>query len=206
MKKIYSFILLAALCCSTAWAGELKIGSNDGAQKNAPVYTGDADRYQYHTQTIYLATELTALTGQQITKITFYERSLTSSNKPKGIYENIQISLLEVANSSFEDGNFIATSGAQVVYTGSIDATTQTTLELTLSSAFVYNGGNLLVDVQKTQPSGGSYGGPGFQSSTETTYLVLYGSGSASGLPTEGYRSQSRPVINFTYEAAETSS
>lgn len=206
MKKIYSLILLAVLCCSTAWAGELKIGSNDGAQKNAPVYTSDADRYQYHNQTIYLATELTALAGQQITKITFYERTLTTSNKPKGKYENVQISLLEVANSSHEDLNFISTTGAQVVYTGSIDATTQTTLELTLSSAYVYKGGNLLVDVQKTQPSGGSYGGPGFQASEETAYYVLYGAGTTSGLPSEGYRSTSRPVINFTYEAAPSSS
>lgn len=207
MRKIYSIIMATLMCCSAVFAEELKIGENDSSQKNAPVYGSDADRYQYHNQTIYLASELTALEGQQITKITYYMKS--STYKTSSDFENIQISLLEVSNDAFAyEDDFISTATAQVVYIGSIPSSTTTTFELTLSSVYVYKGGNLLVDVQKTQPSGGGYASgsnyKGFQA-TNTAYLTLYGKGSASGLPTSGTASTARPDIQFTYEEVPTS-
>lgn len=206
MKKIYTILLLAALCFGNMQAETLKIGENDSSQKNAPVYGSDADRYQYHNQFIYSASELTALNGQQITGIAFYQKS--TYNKPSKDFENVQISLIEVNQTTFESTDFISTAGAQVVFTGSLPASTTTDLVLTLSSEFVYNGGNLLVDVQKTQPSGGGYTGSswkGFQATAGTTYTVLYGAGTTSGLPSEGFRSMTRPDIQFTYEEAPAS-
>ena len=200
MKKILSIFLLIALALGgTVKAGELKIGSNDTSTKTAPVNGSDADRYQYHNQTIFLASELTALANQQITKITFFQKS----NKTSSDFANVQISLMEVSNTSFEDLNFLSTSGAQVVYTGSLPSSSSLELEVTLSSEYEYKGGNLLVDVQKTQPSGGGYGSSswkGFQATSKTTYFVLAGAGTSSGLPSEGNRSMNRPDIKFTYE------
>ncbi|MBR0196205.1 MAG: fibronectin type III domain-containing protein [Paludibacteraceae bacterium] len=200
MKKF--FTLFVAFVALSVYAGDLKIGVNDASQKNAPVYGPDADRYQYHNQTIYSASELTALVGQKITKITFYQKS--TYNKPAKDFENVQISIMEVSGTTFASTDFMATSGATVVYTGSLAASTTTDLEAVLTTEYEYGGGNLLIDVQKTQPSGGGYAGSswkGFQASS-VTGATLYGRGSASGLPTEGTISNYRFDVLFTYEEA----
>ncbi len=206
MKKILT-LFAAALIAASSFAGDLKIGINDTSQKNAPVFVTDADWKQYHNQTIYLADELTALIGQQITKITYYAKA--SSSKPSSAFTNVQISLMEVSNEAFSySDDFISTASAQVVYTGSINANTDVTFELEFSEAYVYKGGNLLVDVQKTQVNGGGYSSSwkGFQATSKTTYLVLADKGTASGMNTSGTASMNRPDVTFTYEEAPTSS
>ena len=207
MKKIYSLIAAVLLCCTTtAFAGELKIGDNGSSTYGAPVYVTQADKC-YCSQMLYSATELTALDGQQITKLAFFLRALTGN----GNYDYVQIRLMEVDFDEFASVAYVSINDATLVFEGTLPANTNTTLEVELSEPFVYNGGNILIDVRKTQTGGGyapssSSGGKGrFQATSTTKTTVLYNYNSSS-LPTSCSSMAVRPDIRFTYEEAPVAS
>ncbi len=200
MKKIYSILLLAALCfCGNMQAEEsvLKIGTNDSQSANAPVYVTWADAY-YCSQILYSASELSAMDGSKITKLAFFLRAVNTN----GDYSSVQIRFLEVNYDAFAAASFVAIDDATLVYEGSLPAGDKTTLEVELSAPFEYKGGTLLVDVRKTEkggryaPTSGTAGR--FQATYGVTYTVLYNYGNNS-FPTSAYRSETRPDIQFTY-------
>lgn len=200
MKKIYSILLLAALCfCGNMQAEEsvLKIGTNDSQSAYAPVYVTWADAY-YCSQILYSASELSAMNGSKITKLAFFLRAVNTN----GDYSSVQIRFLEVDYDAFADASYVAIDDATLVYEGSLPAGNKTTLEVELSAPFEYKGGNLLVDVRKTE-KGGKYaptsGTAGrFQATYGSTYTVLYNYGNNS-FPTSASRTTTRPDIQFTY-------
>lgn len=179
----------------------LRIGENDSQSSYAPVYATQADR-MYCSQILYSATELEALQGQQITKLAFFLRAVTGNGSD---YEKVQIRLKEVDFASFSEAAYQSVDDAELVFTGTLPANTMTTLEVDLDEPYVYNGGNLLVDVRKTEKGGGyapTSGNKGrFQSTSSSTYTVLYNYGSNS-FPTTCSRTSNRPDIQFTYEEA----
>lgn len=183
----------------------LRIGENDSQSSYAPVYATQADR-MYCSQILYSATELEALQGQQITKLAFFLRAVTGNGSD---YEKVQIRLKEVNFASFSEAAYQAVDDAELVFTGTLPANTMTTLEVDLDEPYVYNGGNLLVDVRKTEKGGGyapTSGNKGrFQSTSGSTYTVLYNYGSNS-FPTTCSRTSNRPDIRFTYEEASAGS
>lgn len=182
----------------------LRIGENDSQTYYAPVYATWADSY-YCSQILYSATELEALQGQQITKLAFFLRAVTGN----GDYEKVQIRLKEVSFASFSEAAYQSVDDAELVFTGTLPANTMTTLEVDLDAPYVYNGGNLLVDVRKTEKGGGyapTSGSKGrFQSTSGSTYTVLYNYGS-NAFPTTCNRGVNRPDIQFTYEEASAGS
>ena len=198
MKKTTLLMLaMAAMMTASVQAGELKIGENDSQSSYAPIYVTWADKY-YCSQILYPASELSALSGQQIDKLAFFLRATISS----GSYDYVQIRFKEVNFDEFEEAAYVAIDDATLVYEGSLPASESTTLEVDLIAPYIYQGGTLLVDVRKTQ-EGGSYapssGNKGrFQSTSCTTYTVLYNYGSSS-FPTSASRSANRPDIKFTY-------
>ncbi len=205
MKKnlsllIVMFALSFGMSMAHAEEQTLRIGENDSQTYYAPVYATWADSY-YCSQILYAASELKALEGQQITKLAFFLRATTGS----GDYEKVQIRLKEVDFTEFSEAVYQSIDDAELVFEGTLPASTATTLEVELDEPFVYEGGTLLVDVRKTE-KGGSYaptsGNKGrFQSTNGSTYTVLYNYGSSS-LPTTCSRSANRPDIQFTYEEA----
>ena len=178
----------------------LRIGENDSQTYYAPVYATWADRY-YCSQILYAASELKALEGQQITKLAFFLRATTGS----GDYEKVQIRLKEVDFTEFSEAAYQSIDDAELVFAGTLPASTATTLEVELDEPFVYEGGTLLVDVRKTEAGGGyapTSGNKGrFQSTNGSTYTVLYNYGS-NAFPTTCNRGINRPDIQFTYEEA----
>lgn len=201
MKNIYSILLLAALCfCGGNMQAEesvLKIGTNDSQSAYAPVYVTWADAY-YCSQILYSASELSAMNGSKITKLAFFLRAVNTN----GDYSSVQIRFLEVDYDAFADASYVTIDDATLVYEGSLPAGDKTTLEVELSAPFEYKGGNLLVDVRKTE-KGGKYaptsGTAGrFQATYGSTYTVLYNYGNNS-FPTSASRTTTRPDIQFTY-------
>lgn len=209
MKKSNLFIaLMAAMFClqSTALtAGELKIGENDSQTYYAPVYATWADKY-YCSQILYSASELSDLNGQQITKLEFFLRATTGG----GNYEKVQIRIKEVTYAAFESAEYESVDDATLVFEGTLLAGSETVLEAVLDEPYVYEGGNLLIDVRKIEAGGGyapTSGNKGrFQATYGSEYTVLYNYGN-SAFPTTCSRSMNRPDIRFTYsESAPISS
>ena len=206
-KRFYSFlILLAALFLSSnvVWGQTLPIGSADSQQAYAPLYNTWADSY-FISQIIYSSTELSALNGKQITKIKF----TLASKYDRGDAKRIQVRFKEVSYNAFAGTSYESIEGATLVQTGNWPTSSSTTIELTLSEPYVYEGGNLLIDVRKVD----KVSGDGYASSSKGKFRATYGSSynvlynySGSALPTSGTRSMTRPDITFTYEDAAAAS
>ncbi len=207
MKKLYSILLLAALCLGGTMQADdakvLRIGTNDSQSSYAPVYVTWADGY-YCSQILYTAAELSDMKDANITKLAFFLRATTGNGKD---YEKVQIRLKEVDYAAFAESqtSFVSIDDATLVFEGTLKASTETTLEVTLTEPFEYGGGTLLVDVRKTE-SGGGYaptsGNKGrFQSTSSTDYTLMYNYNSSS-FPTTSKTSVNRPDIQFTYETA----
>ena len=203
MKKLYSFfVLFTLLFCYTGnvWGGTspLNIGSNDSSSDYAPLYRTWTDAY-FISQQIYSATELSDLEGKQITKITFKLKTVYGNGNAK----RIQVRFKEVNYDEFSTASYESIDGATLVHSGDWPTSTSTTIELTLTEPYVYEGGNLLIDVRKVDKvSGDGYGGSSSGKACATygsKNNVVYNYGS-SALPTTCSRSTTRPDISFAYE------
>lgn len=200
MKKIIT-LCVVALATLSLQAQTLRIGENNSKMDYAPVYSTWADKY-YCSQIIYNATELTAMQGKEITKLAFFLKAAIGNNKD---YEHVEIRLMSVSYDVFSSTSYESIDNAVLVFNGTLPASTQTELEVTLENPYLYESGNLLVDVRKTENGGGyapstDKNAGRFQSSfNEGYYTVLYGY-SSSSVPTSGTQSGNRPDIKFTYQ------
>lgn len=153
MRKLFTLFLAAFLCCT--WtnlrADEVTVAS-DGADNstNIPLDGSMANFYYQRAQIIYEAADLSAMIGSQINQMTFY---LKYSETTTWGSAQFKVSLAEVSATDFGsvDGD-AAFNGAELtqVYSGglSVDGTELTIL---FDDPFVYNGGNLLFELQLTQ-------------------------------------------------------
>ena len=197
MKKVFSLFAVAIVAVAMQ-AQTLRIGNNDSSMDKAPVYTTWADKY-YCSQIIYSASDLVDMKGKDITKLAFFLREVTGNGKD---YNNVEIRLMSVSHTTFSETTYDPIDDAVLVFSGTLPASTQTELEVTLEDPYFYEKGHLLVDVRKTVTGGGyAQSGKGrFQATYgETNYTVLYGY-SPSALPTSGTQSGNRPDIRFTYQ------
>ena len=210
LKKINSFlILLTALLCfgaANAWGETLPIGSNDTYNIYAPVYCNQADN-MFCSQIVYPASELTALVGKQITHLTFSQKVSSSSD-----WSNIETRIKEVDYANFGTASgsqaFESMEGIDYLHKGTWNSSTGTTVTIELSEPYVYQGGNILIDVRKTVTGGGYSTGTSSKTTGRacatyiySSYSVLYAY-SGSAFPSTGTRNMNRPDITFTYEDA----
>ena len=146
-RKSLLFALLVALFMP--WAAqaqeELTVHDETGTNSYVPIYGFYADSY-LKCEMVYPAAELENMTGGTITSMTFYATS-PATEAWTGTW---QVSVTEVDNATI---SAFAGPGT-VVYEGALDGT-QSTMEITFSSPYTYNGGNLLVCVYET--STGNY-------------------------------------------------
>ncbi len=199
-SRVLVFLFTAILCCS--WsplvAATLSIGSNDSGIQYLPIYSKQADR-RYIVQFIYSSGQLSAMNGKQITKMSFPYRTAAGVS-----FSNVQVRLKEVSESGFSSTSFLSISGATLIYSNSVNATS-TTVEITFSTPFVYHGGNLLVDVRHPT-AGGSYvtGNTNgkCKATSASSNVSLYNYTTSSTMPTTGTQSMYRPDVIFTYENA----
>ena len=122
----------------------------DGTTTNryVPVYGYYADAY-LRCQTIYTAGTLDAaavgnsMNGGTITGLTYY-LSTTASDPWLGTWV---IKMMEVPASSLS--GFVDMTNATTVYTGTLNGTSST-MSITLTTPYTYQGGNLVIEVSQT--------------------------------------------------------
>ena len=153
MKKNLLFFLLlciGALTLPTPANAQNTLTVADGTTTNryVPVYGYYADAY-LRCQTIYTADALDAaavgnsMNGGTITGLTYY-LSTSASDPWIGTWE---VKMMEVPASSLS--GFVDMTNATTVYTGTLNGTSST-LSITLTTPYTYQGGNLLIEVSQT--------------------------------------------------------
>ncbi len=170
MKKIL-FFLLAIIFAIQGYSQSTFIAAN-GTTTNAylPVYGTWMDASQ-HDQFIYPASLLGPLPNATISKLTFYATSASSSWGTA----TCTISLGVAADSNYSATTYNS-SPVIPVYTGTL-AVVNGIMEFTLTTPYVFSGGNLLVNI--TTQTSGSYLGMYFYGITTTNGgLWQYGSSS----------------------------
>ena len=203
IKKFYLSILtlIILLTCGVGnvWGDELTVHNGTSTTLYAPLYGYYGDQY-IHTQIIYPAESV--MSGKDITSMTFY----MSSKGSKALTSEFQIRLCEVADATFSSTSWKDVSGATLVYEGTLDCNTTTTMTITFQNPYSYSGGNLLFDLQsKTKGSYTSSTTPNFlgENINGSTYNFLYNhNGTSIASMTTGTAGYKLPKVTFVYEAA----
>ena len=174
MKKVLLLMLMFLTLGISGFAqNTLTVANGTATNSYVPVYGYWADAY-LRCQTIYTAGALDAaatgygLNGGTITGLTYYLSSPASSAWT-GTWE---VKMMEVTASTLSA--FVDMTNATTVYTGALDGSSST-MSITFTTPYTYQGGNLLIEVSQTTTGG-------YVSAT------FYGV-SASGASWQGYNS-----------------
>jgi uncharacterized repeat protein (TIGR02543 family) len=198
-KNILLILMIAFGAPWAAIADDLLVANSTGTNATVPIYgTYTDDNYQ-HTQTIYPASMLTQMQGGRITKLTYYLQSACTSAWG-GTFE---VRLGTTTQSSFSSGtvSYISMTGS-ANYTGVINNTNSNALiEITLSTPYTYNSGNLVVDFRLTG-LGSSYQGKNFYGESGSTYYSIQSRSTSSVPNSTGSGVSFMPKTQFTYTPA----
>ena len=201
LKKLYSFLTLltAFLCLGTgnAWGDELTAADGSTTNEYLPIYGYYADT-GFKNQFIYSSSDLSTMNGGEITSIAFYSATSTLTY---GTTAKIVVRLAEISSATFASAAYLTPTMTEV-YNGNFNTVTTSgsdkLLVLDFSSAYVYNGGNLLVEVQLS-PKGSSCPASSFYGISSTNNgLSGYG-----GTYANKYLRNFLPKVTFTYTAPE---
>lgn len=149
MQKFLRTLTLLA-CLALPWVAQaqntLTVADGTATNNYVPVYGLYVDDF-VRSQTIYPASmieeaaEAYGMTGGSISSMTFY---LSSPAADSWGSANFVVKLKEVSATTLSA--FMSTDDATTVYEGSLDGT-QSTMTVTFTTPFTYNGGNLLLEV-----------------------------------------------------------
>ncbi|MBR1476314.1 MAG: choice-of-anchor D domain-containing protein [Muribaculaceae bacterium] len=132
-----------ALCAMSMGAETLTVYDEQITSNYVPIYGYFADNY-LKCEFVIPATELQAMDGNSISKLTWY----LSSPADKSFGDaHFQIFLKEVEGTTLNA--YQGQEGAALVYEGDIDAT-QSELTITFTEPYEYHGGNLLIGTYNT--------------------------------------------------------
>lgn len=140
-----AFLLVTLLCCAGLHVKADELTVADGASSsnsNAPVYGLWTDNPQ-HTQIIYPADSLNAMSGGTITSMKFYMTSGSTKASWRTGGATFQIGLAETSQADLSSA--WATEALTNVYNATVDAS-GTEMEIAFETPFDYNGENLVVD------------------------------------------------------------
>lgn len=191
MRKFYTFvILLTAMLCGfyhTAWgASPLLVASGSSTSNYVPISGNYTDQVGTRTQVIYPSSLLTEMDGKEITGLKFY--SSQSSVSYSGVVIKIRLAEVNVTTLS----GFLSPAFTEV-YSGGIGISSYE-MNFVLSDAYLYGGGNLLLETEVV--TAGSYNFPYFYGVSQTSAAygnkVYYGSAGVSSF---------LPKTSFTYAA-----
>lgn len=142
LKRLRSFALAVAMLLPFAAQAQntLTVAESTATNSNVPIHGTWADAY-LRCQTIYPAS-LMGISAANITQLTYYLSS-PASEAWTGTWE---IKMMEVSATTLSGWQDV--SSATTVYTGSLDGTSSQ-LEIALATPYVYNGGNLLIEVNQ---------------------------------------------------------
>ncbi len=199
-KFFLIWILSGMLCGINAEAQQITVADGTSESLYYPLSVYHWTQSQ-HSQSIYPASMLTGLQGHYITTLTWYFVTM-----PTLQWDGIQTVRLGITNDNNLSGGF-SSSPTVEVWSGQMSAFFEEgCLRIPLDTAFLYMGGNLLVEVYK--PAGGSYGSERFygqiQSSSQMPPLIssINVVGNNSNVPYEG---NILPKLTFTYQDSDCS-
>ena len=135
-------ILTLGFAAAPVSAQTLTVANGTATNEYVPIYGYYTDSYLI-SQTIYPASMLTSMNGENIFSLTFYLSSMPTSTWGN----TFEVRMKEVTSSSFSTESFMATAASDVVYTGQMDPV-NSEIEIILDSVYAYNGGNLLLEVR----------------------------------------------------------
>ena len=142
-------------------AMEATIADGTSTSSYLPVYGLYYDEQTQHNQMIYPESMLTSLVGKKLKSMTFYNGSATSYFSGG----NVKFSLGTTTQSAFSTASIVVPDDLTQVYSAAAPGGTLTEWVVTFDEGFVYNGGNLLIDVQTEK---GTFKSVTFQGITQT--------------------------------------
>ena len=138
MKRISIFLMLCLAFMGMAKAQTLTVADGEATNQYIPVYGYYADTDGCNSEFIIPASDLTAMSGNDITAMTFYISQAASSDWGA----TFQVYLGEVSGTTLS-ANY-GPDDFSIVYEGELDGT-GTTMSIEFDAPYHYNGGNLLV-------------------------------------------------------------
>ena len=141
MKKVFLTLVMFLLAFTgVVRADELTVHDGTGTNSYVPAYGFYADAY-LKCEMVYPAAELTDMVGGTINGITYYATT-PASDAWTGTWQVFVREVTDATISAF-------VGPGTVVYEGLLDGT-QSEMEITFTTPYQYNGGNLLVGVYET--------------------------------------------------------
>ena len=201
MKRLLLLLLTAVLglCSLRATAQEtLTVGDGTATNYYVPVYGLYLD-YYIRTQIVYPETMLADMAGGTITQLSFYFQ--TPPDSPTEWTSTLSFGLGISDQSTLPAASF-ASIPTNVVYTGTLDASGNV-LTVTLTTPYLYTGGNLFLEI--TSQNTGGYSSAyfyGIQSSGAS--VTGYNNNSVSGI-VSAYQRDFLPKTTFGYSAGSIS-
>ena len=164
----------------------------------SPIYTGYSD-YFTRNQVIYPASMLSDMEETEISAITFYLKTL-----PAAPWTCVFEAKLKIVNEDqFYNTNYYSTDNIPASYTGTAKIYYGSTVTFDLDTPFVYNGGNLLLELATTA-TGVNRSAYFYGISSTNGSLYNYNSYSGGSYITTGTRGNFIPKTTFTFTYLDT--
>lgn len=196
-SKLLLFMLFAMIAgASPAWADELTVNDGTGTNQYLPVFGNYVDTQNTVSEFIIPAERLEDISGTTLSGMTFYLSSPQTGAWGSAVFE---VYLKEVSATAYTSTTANTEGTNTVVYTGSLDGS-QSTMVVTFTNDYMYNGGNLLVGFKVT--TAGTYKGTYFYGESMpygTNCAFHYATSSQSG------KDSFLPKVTFEYTASATS-
>ncbi|MBO4642436.1 MAG: fibronectin type III domain-containing protein [Bacteroidaceae bacterium] len=193
-QKILLLMLLLLSCWGGARAAELTVYDGTTTSLYVPLNITASNYYQ-KCEFIIEASRLIEMRDGTLEAMTFY----TFAKSPSAWTTTFQVFLKEVNEITLS--TFSGTDDATIVYEGTLDATTGTTLSIDFSTPYTYGGRHLLVGVYVTTTKGSLFGAP-FYGTNISRDGCVQGSNISSLANVFPTQRNFIPRTTFTYERA----
>ncbi len=151
MKRFFSLMVVCLLAfMGVANAQTLTVYDGTTTSSYIPAYGGYFDEYA-KSEFVIPAGELAAMNGSDITSIKFYIDHLSTGGTGWGGAHQ-QVFLKEVPSTTLSA--FSGLTNATVVFDGALPGPAAGEMEISFSTPYHYNGGNLLIGLYNTQKGG----------------------------------------------------
>ena len=164
--------------------GSLKVSAQatltvaDGTQSNyyVPIYGLYMD-YYLRTQIIYPESMLTDMVGGTISELSFYFETLPADPSEWTSTMNVGMAIVNQSTFNYDFLNI----PTDIVYTGTLNASTSV-MTITLTTPYIYTGGNLLLEFTTASSPGGYSSGYFYGIDAIGASVTGYNSSSLSGI------------------------
>ena len=191
MKKLFTLIAVAAMAFA-AQAATLTVCDAEATSTNVPIYGLYVDTEGTMGQMIYPAEMLEDMVGAEITSVTFYSPSINFSGA------TLELGMAMTDKNDFED--YAAVEGATPL-ASLTPGHGDTGMTFVFDEPFVYEGGNLMVQVLVTTI--GDWATTYFYGENTPYYYSYYQYQSSWSSTPSKWNTAFLPKATFTYEGGE---